>query len=189
MMRRIVVVLTTSGLVLLAIPASADHGSITDTKGDATGCGVGRAANCDIVSATYGHRSNGRLMHTVTVDGKIGDPGGSGPQNLPRLYIDVPGQKFDNPTCDFFIDSLPPGAGPNTSDHYQYYVETCQNSGAQVRGPAAAVQVDANTLRIVFKRKRIGSPSHYGWQFAFPQDGDNPAYDQAPNKGYKRHDI
>jgi hypothetical protein len=188
MFRRALIVLTTVALASLGLSASADTGAITDKKGDATGCSTGTTSDCDIVKAAWGHRSHHRLMHQVTVDGTAGGFAGDRPQVLPRLYINVPGQKFDNPNCDFFVDPLPPGAGPNKSDHYKYYVQTCQNTGAQVRGEASPTRVNAHTIRLVFKKRLIGSPSQYGWQFAYPADGDNPAYDEAPN-GYKTHHL
>ena len=189
MFRRVVIVLSTIVLTSLGLSATADTGAISDKQGDATGCATNTTADCDIVKAAWGHRPHHRLMHQVTVAGTAGRFAASGPQALPRLYINVPGQQFDNPTCDYFIDPLPPGAGPNTSDHTKYYVETCQNTGAQVRGPAAGTRVNAHTIRIVFKRRLIGAPQRYGWRFAYPTDGDNPPYDQAPNNGYKTHTL
>lgn len=187
MVRKGLVVLSAAALALISLPASADSGSITDKKGDSTGCLEGTKADCDIVAAAWGHRSNGRLMHSVTVAGKLGQASGHGSE--PRLMINVPGQKFDNPTCDYFLELTPPGVGPNTSDQWKWYVKTCQNSGAQIRGAASSVYPNIHTLRLVFKRKLIGSPSHYGWQWVMPGDGDNPPYDEAPNSGYKRHNI
>ncbi|HEX4654888.1 MAG TPA: hypothetical protein VH274_04020, partial [Mycobacteriales bacterium] len=124
MVRKLLVVLSAATMVLVALPAAASSGSITDPKGDETGCSQGAKADCDIVSAAWGHRSHGRLMHQVTVAGTAATFA-AGPEVLPRLYIDVPGQKFDNPTCDYFVDSSPPGAGQNTTDHFKYYVNTC----------------------------------------------------------------
>ena len=189
MFRRVVVVLSVIMFASLGLSAAADSGSITDKKGDATGCGTGKKADCDIVKATWGHRPHKKVMHQVAVAGTAGKFNGDGPQAFPRLYIDVPGQKFDNPQCDYFVDSLPPGAGPNKSDRYKFYVETCQNTGAQVRGEAAASRPNDHSIRLVFKKRLIGSPSKYGWQFAYPTDGDNPAYDEAPNNGYKTHHL
>jgi hypothetical protein len=187
MLHKVAVVLSAAVMLLVALPASADSGSITDPKGDATGCLEGAKADCDIVAAAWGHKSHGRLMHKVTVNGTLGRASGHGAE--PRLMINVPGQKFDNPTCDYFVGLVPPGVGPNSSNDWKWYVQTCQNTGAQVRGPAAFVYPNSHTVRLVFKRKRIGSPSHYGWQWVMPGDGDHPPYDQAPNKGYKRHNI
>ena len=189
MFRRLVVVLSVVAVASLGLPAAADTGSISDKKGDATGCSDDKKADCDIVKATWGHRPHKRVMHQVKVAGTAGKFAGNGPQVLPRLYLNVPGQKFDNPNCDYFVDPSPPGAGDNTTDHYKYYVNTCQNTGAQVVGPARASRPNSHAIRIVFKRKLIGSPKHYGWQFAYPADGDNPPYDQAPNKGYKTHNL
>ena len=187
MVRKLVIVVVCLSIAMLALPASADTGSITDKKGDATGCNDGPKAGCDIVKATWGHASNGRLMHQVSVAGQIGAPL-SGHGSTPRLMIDVPGQKFDNPTCDYYVGNVPPGVGPNTSTtKWKWYVQTCQNTGSKIVGPAAASQVDAHTVRLVFNRKLIGSPGRYGWSWVFPADGDNPPYDQAPNKGYKPH--
>lgn len=185
MVRKVVVVVSSVVMLLLALPASADSGSITDKKGDATGCLEGAKADCDITAAAWGHKPHGRLMHKVTVAGELGQASGHGAE--PRLMIDVPGQKFDNPTCDYFVGLVPPGVGSNTSTDWKWYVQTCQNTGAQTRGPAASVYPTSHTVRIVFKRRLIGSPSRYGWQWVMPADGDNAPYDQAPNKGYKRH--
>jgi hypothetical protein len=187
MVRKVLVVLSAAVMVLVAMPASADSGSITDKKGDATGCGDGAKADCDIVAAAWGHKSHGRLVHKVSVAGKLGQASGHGAE--PRLMIDVPGQKFDNPTCDYFVEIVPPGVDANTSNEFKWYVKTCQNTGAQIKGPAASVYPTKHTLRLVFKRKLIGSPSRYGWQWVMPADGDNAPYDQAPNSGYKKHSL
>lgn len=189
MLRRFVTLLACVSAILLALPASADTGAITDKKGDATGCNSGPVSGCDIVKATWGHASNGRVVHQVSVSGQIGAPL-SGQGSTPRLMIDVPGQKFDNPTCDYYVGNIPPGVGPNkSSTAWKWYVQTCQNTGSKIVGPAAASRVDAHTVRLVFNRKAIGSPARYGWRWEFPADGDKPPYDAAPNKGYKTHSL
>jgi hypothetical protein len=186
MVRKVLVVLSSAALVLIALPASADTGSITDKKGDATGCGSGTKADCDIVKATWGHAPHHKLVHSVSVAGTIGTPK-TGMGALPTWYIDVPGHVGDNPNCDYFITEVPPGVGPNTSTDWKFYVETCSNGQPAVRGPAAAGRPSAHKIVITFKKKLIGSPSRYGWYVAMPSDGDAPPYDRAPNTGFKKH--
>jgi len=186
MVRKLLVVLSAAAMVLIALPASADSGSISDKKGDATGCSDGTKADCDILKATWGHAPHHTLVHSVTVAGTIGTPS-SGMGALPTWYIDVPGHVGDNPTCDYFIQLVPPGVGPNTSTSWKYYVEKCSNEQPEVVGAVASSRPSAHKVVIKFKKKRIGSPSKYGWYVAMPADGDQPPYDRAPNTGFKRH--
>ena len=186
MVRKVLVVLSAAAVVLIALPASADSGSITDKKGDATGCGDGTKADCDILKAAWGHAPHHKLVHSVTVAGTIGTPA-SGRGALPTWYIDVPGQVGDNPSCDYFISEVPPGVPPNTSTNWKFYVEKCSNEQPEIMGPASARRPSSHKVVITFKKKLIGSPSRYGWAVAMPADGDQSPYDRAPNTGFKKH--
>lgn len=188
MLRKIFVVLSAAVMVLIALPASADNGSITDKKGDATGCGDGTKSDCDIVKATWGHATHHRLKHSVIVAGTIGTPS-SGMGALPTWYIDVPGHVGDNPNCDYFISEVPPGVGPNTSTKWKFYVEKCSNEQPEIVGPAGSSRPNSHKIVIKFRKKLIGSPTRYGWQVAMPADGDATPYDLAPNSGFKTHKL
>jgi hypothetical protein len=174
-------------LVVIALPAAADSGSITDKRGDTVNAPSPKA-DWDIVRAGFGHTKDGKLRHWVVVAGTIGHPR-AGMGSTPRLYINVPGHVSDNPDCDYFVDPVPPGVGPNKSDHWKYYVHTCTNGVSKIVGPAVATRPTSHRIVLVFGRHAIGNPDHYGWQMAFPSDGDNPPIDQAPNTGYHRHAL
>ena len=189
MVRKVAVVLSAVVMVLVALPASADSGSISDKKGDATGCWPdNKKADCDIVQATWGHATHRRLKHSVTVAGTIGTPS-TGMGALPIWYIDVPGHVGDNPNCDYFINGLPPGVGPNTSDSWKYYVQKCSNGQPEIVGAVASARPSAHRIVIKFRKKLIGSPTRYGWQVAMPADGDQTPYDLAPDSGFKKHSL
>jgi hypothetical protein len=188
MVRRIVVILSAAVMALVALPASADSGSISDKHGDASGCGQGAKADCDIVKATWGHASHHRLVHSVSVAGTIGTPA-SGMGALPTWFVDVPGHVGDNPSCDYFINDVPPGVGPNTSTSWKYYLEKCSNQQPEVVGPVATSRPNAHKIVIKFRKRLIGSPSRYGWAVAMPSDGDAPPYDRAPDSGFKTHRL
>ena len=189
MVRKLLVVLTAAALALLTIPASADSGSISDKKGDNTGCWPNsKNADCDILKATWGHATHHRMVHSVTVAGTIGKPA-SGMGALPTWYIDVPGHVGDNPNCDYFITEVPPGVAPNTSSNWKYYVEKCSQGQPEVVGAVSSSRPNSHKIVIKFRKKLIGSPTQYGWAVAMPADGDAPPYDRAPNKGFKTHSL
>src|SRR3954453_10659916 len=158
MVRKVLVVLSAAVMVLIALPAVADSGSITDKKGDNSGCSDNKKPDCDILKATWGHTSHRRLLHSVTVAGTIGTPS-SGMGALPTWYVDVPGHVGDNPTCDYFITEIPPGVGPNASSNWKFYVEKCSNEQPEVVGPVASSRPSAHKIVIKFRKKLIGSPS------------------------------
>ena len=175
--------LATAGVVL------ADSGSITDPKGDVHNNPPGNHANYDIVKATWGHASHHRLKHKVTVAGKIGDPQASGnPGTLPTLLIDVPQHHFAS-ACDYKVEPVPPGAPINHTNHHEYFVFKCSNGTTPTppTGSVSATRTSSDTIKLVFKRKAIGSPSKYGWAFEFP--AGNTFYDRAPNSGFKVHHL
>src|SRR4029077_17825394 len=104
---------------------------------------------------------------------------------LPDLLINVPGQVADNPTCDYFIEEVPPHVIPNGTDNWKYYVKECSNSGSlTVTGSVKASRPNSHRVVLIFGKHAIGSPDHYGWRFDFPADGDAPPFDQAPNSGF-----
>ncbi|MDQ1696887.1 MAG: hypothetical protein QOJ03_2240 [Frankiaceae bacterium] len=185
MLRKLVIVTTTTLLALVALPASADSGAIHDVRGDTVNAPAPKAGY-DIVRAGWGHAKGGRLRHWVVAAGTVGHPR-TGMGSLPDLYINVPGQVADNPTCDYFLQEVPPGVGANTTSHWKYYVFPCSNNSPQAIAPVAATRPTGHRIQLVFGRHAIGSPAHYGWAMAFPSDGDNPPIDRAPDAGFKRH--
>lgn len=179
--------LATAGVVL------ADSGAITDPRGDVQHVPSGQKANYDIVRATWGEAKHGKLVHQVTVVGKVGDPqanGHTGP--LPSLLIKVPHHQGGTSNCDYMIESVPPGAPGNTTNHLAWFVYTCSNGpNAKKSGAASAARPDAHTIKLVFSAKAIGTPSKYGWAFVFPTDTKHgiAVADRAPDSGFKTHRL
>jgi hypothetical protein len=178
-------------LILGAAVALADKGSIHDPKGDVHGNPDGKDANYDFVKATYGHAKHGKLKHSFTVAGKLGDPYATGPTGpLPIVFIDVP-QTNNAPFCDYNINYAPAHSGFNNSDDPKWIVLTCSNGpGAEKTGVAKAKRSDdKDTIRFVFPKQAIGSPSKYGWNGnMFPQE-EGPAFDSIPDNGFKTHHL
>lgn len=187
MLRNFAAIGCTLSLALTALPTdtatAAGGGCISDKSGD-THKAPAPKADRDITSACGAKASHHRIVASVVVKGTVGDPK-TAQGSLADLFLDVPGQKFDNPTCDYFVQGLPPGAGPNKTKHAKWYVFTCQNSGAQPVGPATVTRPTSHRLKFVIHRHEIGNPKRFGWAVAFPSDGDQPPYDRAPQKGYR----
>jgi hypothetical protein len=191
MVRKLGIILSVGALAAASFVtlAFASTGSINDPTGDTRHGTPDPAASYDIVKAGWGHTDSGKLKHWVVVDGTIGHPS-TGRGSAPRLLINVPGQVADNPTCDYFIEAVPPHVIPNGTDHWKWYVKECSNGGSpEVTGPVAATRPTRHKIVLVFGKHAIGNPDHYGWQMTFPADGDAPPYDKAPNSGFKRHNL
>jgi hypothetical protein len=171
-------------LLALATVALADQGSLSDPKGDVQNQPPGPKKDYDAVAATWGHTPKGKLKHKITVAGHIGSPV-MGQGSSPDLLINVPGRRKP-PSCDYFIQPVPPGIYGNTSDHEKWYVFKCSNAQPQKVGPAKVTRVSRHTLKFVFSQGEIGAPGRYGWKFIFPEDGDR-TYDNIPNRGYQIH--
>lgn len=176
------------GLVALAL---ANSGSISDPAGDVKHNPSGKDANYDIVKATFGHARHGKLKHTVTVDGKIGDPQSSGPTfgSQPAMWIDVPHHAFSG-NCDYLIQPVPPGAPGNGSNHTKYLVSKCSGPGTTT-GSAQVTRTKPDTDKLVFKKGAIGNPNKYGWAFVFITETNHglAVADRAPNNGFKVHRL
>jgi hypothetical protein len=191
-MRKRLVVLGACGTIALvgAAVVLANSGSISDPKSDTTGNPQGNNADYDIVKATFGHAPHGALVHRVTVAGHIGDPQAHGfSGSLPRILINVPHHTFSG-LCDYRVDSVPPGAPGNSSNEVKYFVFKCSNGPNQPKtGGASATQTSPDTIKIVFRKRAIGSPTRYGWAVDFIAEGSNGFYDvdRSPNAGYKEH--
>jgi hypothetical protein len=171
----------------------ADGGSISDPSGDVKHNPSGNDANFDIVKATFGHAKHGKLKHTVTVAGKIGDPQGSGPNSgsQPSMWIDVPHHAYTG-NCDYLIQAVPPGAPGNSSSQTKYIVFKCSNGpSAPKTGTAHAIRKSQDTDKLVFKPSAIGNPGKYGWAFNFLTDSPQgiALADRAPNQGFKVHHL
>jgi hypothetical protein len=190
--------LTTFGAVAalaigLGALALANSGSISDPKGDVKHNPPGNDANYDIVNATFGHARHGKLKHTVTVDGRLGDPQSSGPNfgAQPGMFIDVPHHSFSG-NCDYRIDAVPPGAPGNGSSKLKYIVSKCSNGPQQQKtGAAQVTRTKPGTDKLVFKKAAIGNPSKYGWAFLFITETSTGfrVADSAPNHGFKVHRL
>ena len=190
-MKRLLITLL--GAALLAVGVAdlvlADRGSISDPRGDVQHNPNGNDADYDIVKATFGHAKHGKLKHTVTVAGHMGNPTASGPTgSQPTMWIDVPHHAFSG-NCDYQIQPVPPGAPGNSSNRTKYLVSKCSN-GHQT-GTARATRTSEDTDKLVFRRNAIGSPSRYGWAFVFITDTNQglAVADRSPNHGFKVHHL
>jgi hypothetical protein len=192
-MRRALLISIAVGALLLGLVGAvlANSGSINDDRGDVHGNPDGKDANYDFVKATYGHTKHGKLKHSFTVDGKLGDPYATGPTGpLPVMFIDVP-HTNNAPFCDYNINYAPPHTPFNNSDDPKWIVQTCSNGPDHEKtGVAKAKRSDdRDTIRLVFPKKSIGSPSKYGWNGQFFPPEEAPAYDSIPDSGFKTHRL
>jgi hypothetical protein len=185
-MRKTLPVALGSGVLLLAIAAIAlaDTGKITDPSGDVKYNPPGNPADWDFTKATWGHARHGKLVHTVSVKGNVGNPRASGRTGpLPDMSIKIPGKKGPNPTCNYFVQ---PPTPPSTS----WAMYTCSNGMPRRTGSVTVIRTNRHTLKFVFNQGAIGSPSEYRWNFFFPSEKcDQCAYDSIPDKRGKLHKL
>ncbi len=164
-----------------AAPALADHGVIRDRPGDVRFDPPGPDANRDIVKAAWGHASGDRLVHRVSVRGRIGDPRtGIGP--LPQLQIDVTRRKAAPSRCRYSL-------GTRTA---RPVLKASGCSGAILKGGdgVAVTKVSRHTVKYVVSEDAIGNPKSYEWRFYFPaRRCRRCAYDRIPNRGFQEHDL
>jgi phospholipase C len=169
-------------LLLGAQPALADHGTLHDARNDVRFHPPGRLADRDIVRATWGHAKPHRLVHTVSVRGKVGDPRtGFGP--IPQLQIDVPKRKEARAGCDYAIQSAAGGGA-------EVKAPGC-SSKATKRGDGVSVKkVSRHTVKYTIARDAIGNPTGYHWHFDLPSGTCRRCvYDRVPNNREKWHSL
>ena len=99
------------------------------------------------------------------------------------MLIKIPGKKSPNPTCNYFVQ---PPAPPSTS----WAMYTCSNTMPHKTASVTVTRINRHTLKFVFTRRAIGSPSEYLWNFFFPSEKcDQCTYDRIPDKGGKLHKL
>ena len=137
-------------VILGAVPLGiADTVTGTDERGDVEGSPDGGAPAADIVRASAGTDSRGRLTHKVTVAGTAADPSGDG--IVPTLYIELPDQANAVSECTVYVGQYKGRLG----------VYRC---GTNERlGSAKVVRTSTHTTRYTFSKRALGSPSTYDW--------------------------
>jgi hypothetical protein len=144
-------VLAATGLV--AATGVANSGSVSDPRNDLWAQPTsGGSARLDIVRATYGHTSNARLVHTVTLAGAAENPAAGG--TVPLLYIEDPVRPNGGTSlCRYFVGVHEGRTG----------VFTC---GYADRVASASIRrTSSNTVRYEFKASAIDNPATYAWAF------------------------
>ncbi|MEA2374474.1 MAG: hypothetical protein QOD53_937 [Thermoleophilaceae bacterium] len=164
-------ILTTAAAaaVTSVAPALADTDSVSDPRGDTMGHPSGSRANVDIVGSSAGDAKHGKIVQTVKVAGKAGDPHHGG--LVPLLYINVASYGGGTRECDFYVGRL----------HGRDGVFTC---ATQYRvGSATVTRKSGNTIRYVFSPRAIGKPSEYEWAFVLQAkaDGTIEDFDRVPD--------
>jgi hypothetical protein len=147
-------------LVLAAAPAAgADSGSATDPSGDLFGGQPtgNSSGSLDIVRVTWGH-SRGRLVHTVTTAGNVGDPASS--TNFPVMFFEFEHSYVTNGTseCAFF-------AGRHNG---RLGIFRC-GYGSFVAS-ARITRTSARTVRYEFSPRALRNPPSYQWSFLTRSD-------------------
>ena len=171
-MRRIAIAgALAAGLVLAGVPTGlASSGTFSDPRGDLDPPAASNSANYDIVRATEGHASKGRLVHTVSVAGSIADPARAEP---PRLYIEDTASDAPNgqAQCRYFVGRFEGRLG----------VFTC-GYGDRV-GSARITRTSSRTVRYVFSARAIGNPAAYRWAALTngPTTGTTSLLDRIPS--------
>ena len=140
--------------LLIGVPAAtADHGTIHDHRRDVRFNPPGRTADRDITRASWRHAKHHRLVHTVSVRGRIGDPKtGVGP--LPQLQIDVPTQKAARAGCDYSVGAPGGGAG-------ELSVSGCPWKAPKRSGGVRIKKVSRHTVKYELGESVIGHPSAF----------------------------
>jgi hypothetical protein len=156
----------TAGLVLAAAPLGiAGSGSFSDPSGDLDPVGATNPGpRYDIVRATHGHASRGRLVHTVTVAGQasVADQ---------FLWIEDPERPNGTSYCRYFVGRHEGRTG----------VFTC--GYADRVGSARIRRTSSNTIRFEFSPRAIDNPARYDWAaVSFGPSGGSTGYiDRVPS--------
>jgi phospholipase C len=150
------------GLLIAAAPALADRGTIHDPRGDVR-FHPSHRADRDITRSSWRVASGGRLIHTVSVRGNIGDPR-TGIGQLPQLQIDVTRRK--------------------SSSKSTFARNAKRGDGVSVR------KVSRHTVKYAISEDALGDPKAYKWHFFFPARGCRRCnYDRIPDHGSVLHDL
>jgi hypothetical protein len=173
-MRRALIALALAVAVVLSGGALvlANGGSATDPRGDLSNKPAsGNSSAVDLVGATFGHASGGRLVHTVSVAGSIANPA-TAASGVPMIWIEDPVQSNGTRECRYFV-------GRNDG---KLGVFTC-GYGDRVAG-AKITRTSAHTIRYEFSAGAIGNPSSYAWQVSVKvptDDGVDEWIDRLPD--------
>ena len=147
----------------------AGSGSSNDPKGDVEFKPKNRD-NVDIVRTSFGHTSDGRLYHKVTVAGTAADPAKGGV--IPFIYVEMRERSSASGVCDIYIGRYDGELG----------VFAC---GTNERlGSARIVKSGKSSIKYVFSRDAIGNPKSYDWAAGVvgPSDNTQARYDRAPDQ-------
>jgi hypothetical protein len=157
--------------MLLAVvpPGIAGSGSVGDPRGDLWAEPSSGGASLDIVRASHGHTSKGRLVHKVTLAGPAADPASRG--RVPNLLIEDPVLPNGQVDCRYFIGSHEGRLG----------VFTC--AYADRVASARIVRTSSNTIRYEFSPRAIDNPASYDWAFVTegPTHGTEAELDRLPD--------
>ena len=170
-MRRVTQVLLIGAIAALSSAGSAlaHTDSVSDPRGDTMGHPSTARQNVDIVGSSAGDAKHGKIVQTVKLAGKAGDPHHGG--LTPLLYINVASYGGGTRECDFYVGRL----------HGRDGVFTC---GPQERmGSASVTRKSSTTLRYAFSPKAIGNPSSYEWAFVVQgkSAGTTVDFDRVPD--------
>jgi hypothetical protein len=181
MRRALLIAVLSLAAVLVAAPAgSGSSGSFSDARGDIIAQPVGvSSGSVDIVRATQGH-SRGRLVHTVTTAGNVGNPARG--TNFPLMFIERPGVANGTAECAYFIGR----------HNGRFGVFRC-GYGSFVASVSIR-RTSARTVRFEFSPRALGNPPSYQWAFrtrAATRDSHSMWLDRLPNgdKSFIRHDL
>lgn len=159
------------GLVFTGAPAGlAGSGSFSDPRGDLDPDAASNADRYDIVRGTEGHKRGGRLVHTVSVAGGIGNPASS---EVPLLYIEDTAADAPNGTssCRYFVGRHEGRLGVFKCGYGE------RVAGARIR------RTSSSTVRYEFTERAIGRPAAYRWAFVArgPTNGTTSILDRLPS--------
>ena len=156
-----------AGVALTTAPLGvAGSGSVADPRGDLDPSGS--SSREDIVRASHGHTRNGRLVHTVTVAGDVGNPASA---DIPQLWIEDPELPNGTSQCRYFIGRFEGRLGVFTCGYGE------RVAGARIR------RTSSNTVRYEFKPSAIDNPANYNWAFVTkgPVQGTQSFVDRLPD--------
>jgi hypothetical protein len=171
--------------------ALANSGSFKDPRGDVADH-PSHKANYDIIKGTFGDAKHGKVVHTATVAGKVGDPKHPGPNNVfSTVFFDVP-RKVGNSYCDYKLQVDPPGTPYNHTSKDKANVYKCKNKPNNPPvGSAQITRKKSNTIKYKLSKKLLGSPRKYGFWLQTIAEGNSGFFvaDQAPDKGKIIHKL
>ena len=152
-MRRALIAVAAAVATTLAVAplGVAGSGSISDPRDDLWAEPSESKASLDIVRASFGHASGGRLVHKLTLAGAAPDPASA---NVPLLYLEDPVRPNGGTSyCRYFVGRKDGRLGVFTCGYAE------RVASARIR------RTSSNTLRYEFSARAIDNPSSYQWAF------------------------